>query len=314
MARAQSVSSFEDRARLFSCGLVNPATQTKTGAFPVGLRRGWGRWQRDLEGFLAWARSQRFAFVDLGNDADALLAAAAAAGVAVGSVDLPAWKELLSADAGRRGEAVARAAAYVRRCAAGGVRRFLVIMLPEDPTLPREENFDHLVESYGALVPVLEEVDAAVAIEGWPGPGALCCTPETLRALFLELPSPALGLNFDPSHLVRQGIDPLRFLGEFADRIRHAHAKDAALPPDDLYEFGLEQPATFAAPHRFGGYAWRYTLPGRGATPWREVFQRLERAGYAGGVSIELEDADYGGDDEREQQGLLLARDFLAGC
>lgn len=46
-----------------------------------------------------------------------------------------------------------------------------------------------MVESFGELVPVLEANDARLVIEGWPGPGALCCTPEGYRAAFKELPS-----------------------------------------------------------------------------------------------------------------------------
>ena len=64
--------------------------------------------------------------------------------------------------------------------------------------------------------------DVTIAIEGWPGPGpaypALGCTPEMWRAMFEACPSPGLGLNYDPSHLVRIGIDYLRALNEFAPR------------------------------------------------------------------------------------------------
>lgn len=290
---------------------MSELAHTRTGGFPIGVRRGWGGWQRELDAFLAWAKTNRFAFVDLGNDGDQLADAVTASGVAVGSVDLPGWKELLSPDEGKRRAAVARASEYVARGAAADVRRFLTIMLPEDPHRSREENFDHLIESYGALLPAVERAHAAIVIEGWPGPGALCCTPETLRALFAELPSPALAINYDPSHLVRMGVDPLRFLDEFVDRVRHVHAKDTELLPDACYEFGHEQPATFAAPHRFGGFTWRYTIPGRGGVRWPEVFVRLQAAGYDGRVSIELEDADYNGSEEGEQLGLLNARDFL---
>jgi len=110
------------------------------------------------------------------------------------------------------------------------------------------------------------------------------------------------------------GIDPLRFLDEFTLRILHTHAKDTELLPEALYEFGHEQPATFAAPRGFGGWAWRYTIPGRGAMRWAEAFARLAAAGYAGGVSVELEDEEFCGTDEGEQAGFRLARDFLARC
>lgn len=288
--------------------------RTRTGGFPIGVRRGWGAWQRDLPAYLEWVRRQRLSHVDLGNDAGTIIEKVGASGVEIGAVDLPRWKELLSGDPGLRRAAIDEAGACIEGCAAAGVKVFMTIMLPEDPTRPREENFDHMILSYSALVPVLEEAGAAIAIEGWPGPGALCCSPETLRALFLEIPSEAIGINFDPSHLLRLQIDPIRFLEEFANRVRHVHAKDTEWMPERAYEFGIDQPATFSAPHRFGGHSWRYTIPGHGHMRWTEALLRLHAAGYAGRLSIELEDEDFHGSESSEQRGIVLSRDFLLGC
>jgi len=70
-----------------------------------------------------------------------------------------------------------------------------------------------------------------------------------------------MGVNYDPSHLIRMGIDPLRFLKEFVGRVYHVHGKDAELFADNLYEYGHEQPPTFAKEMNFGSMAWRYTIP-----------------------------------------------------
>ena len=121
-------------------------------------------------------------------------------------------------------------------------------------------------------------------------------------------------MNYDPSHLVRMGVDPVRFLREFAGRVGHAHAKDTTFIEAERYEHGTLQQATFAGPHVYGGFGWRYALPGRGAVPWAEVFAALAEAGYAGGVSIELEDEEYLTDDAAERRGLVEAAAFLAGC
>ena len=43
---------------------------------------------------------------------------------------------------------------------------------------------------------------------------------------------PALGFNFDPSHLLWQGLEPHLFIREFPDRIYHVHMKDAAVTLD----------------------------------------------------------------------------------
>jgi sugar phosphate isomerase/epimerase len=171
-----------------------------------------------------------------------------------------------------------------------------------------------MVESFGELVPALEKADARLAVEGWPGPGALCCTPEAYRALFKELGSGAVAVNYDPSHLVRMGIDHLCFLREFAGRVRHVHGKDTEIREEDLYEYGNLQPPTFARPVAFGSMHWRYAIPGHGLVRWGEVFRILGEHGYPGCVSIELEDANFNGTEEGEKRGFLLGAQFLEGC
>ncbi len=293
---------------------------TRTGGFAVGFRRGRGEWQSDLPALLDWARENGFASLDLvgGPDVADEAARVVAAGLAVGSVDLcdgHGFGAMLSADADTRAGAVAAARRRVETCvAAAGVRNFFAVMVPENPALPRRENFAFMLESYAALVTTLENTGARVVVEGWPGPGCLCCTPETCRALLRELPGAAVGINYDPSHLVRMGIDALRFLREFADRVYHVHAKDTILADAAaLYEYGREQPATFADAPRWGAPSWRYALPGRGAVDWPETLRILAAAGYRGGISVELEDADFHGTEADEKRGLILAREFLEG-
>jgi sugar phosphate isomerase/epimerase len=288
-------------------------SHTRTGQFPIGFRRGWSDWQKDIAQLARWAKANDFASIDTRGTAEDL-AALAAAGLRPGSVDLIEWKNLLSPDAAKRAAAVAQNRAHIATCAAHGATAFFTVMLPEQPELPRSENFKYMVESYAALMPALEAANARIVIEGWPGPGALCCTPETVRAFFREVPSRGAGFNYDPSHLLRMGIDPLRFLREFADRVGHVHGKDTELLAERQYELGTEQPPTFAPGVRFGGTAWRYTIPGHGCMRWGEAFRILADAGYRGQVGIELEDANFNGTEAGEQLGLNLGRQFLAGC
>jgi sugar phosphate isomerase/epimerase len=288
--------------------------KTRTGGFPIGFRRGGSPWQKDLSGMIAWALQNAVEVVDLGPDAPVSAGPVTAAGLRIGSIDLPANKAMISPDKGKRAAAIAQNAENIRACAAYGQMKHFVVMLPERPDLPRRESFGYMVESFGELVPVLEANNARLVIEGWPGPGALCCTPEADRAFFRELPSRALGLNYDPSHLIRQNIDPLLFLREFGDRVYHIHGKDTTVLTENLYEFGSEQPPTFARPMPFAGMAWRYTIPGHGVTRWVEVMRILVSQGYAGCISIELEDANFNGTDEGEKLGILQGARFLQGC
>jgi sugar phosphate isomerase/epimerase len=288
--------------------------KTRTGSFPIGFRRSRAEWQSELTSLLAWAKDNDLDVIDLGADADKTAKIAVEAGMRIGSVDLLDWQNMISADKGVRAEAIAKNADYVRACAGAGPLNHFLVMLPKDPALPRAENFGYMVESFNELAPALEASQARLVIEGWPGPGALCCTPEGYRAFFKECPSAAMGINYDPSHLIRMGIDPLRFLREFVDRVYHVHGKDTEILTENLYEYGSEQPATFAERIPYGGFSWRYTIPGHGQMRWLEAFRILQAHGYAGCVSIELEDASFYREPEAEKLGILQGARFLAGC
>jgi len=287
---------------------------TRTGNFPLGFRRGWSAWQKDLDGLLAWAKANELGVVDIGGDGNTIGQQILDAGIKIGSVDLPSWGGLITADVAKREEAIAKQAAYVEACGKMGIRNYFLVMLPDDPTKKRSENFDLMVEGLNLLVPHLEANNGRLVIEGWPGNGALCCTPEGYRAVINQVASKSIGINYDPSHLIRMGIDPIRFVEEFADRVYHVHGKDTEIITEGLYEFGTEQPATFAKGHGFGAYHWRYTIPGHGQTRWVRAFEILKAANYEGAVCIELEDENFNTDEAGEKQGLLAGAHFLAGC
>ncbi len=291
---------------------MTPA-KTSTGGFGVGFRRGWSPWQRDLAGVAKWAGDNAFAALDLGNDADVTGPELISAGGRVGSVDLPEWKGMISSDPATRDAAVAKNSAYIEKCAGFGALIHFVVMLPEDPGKAPAENFRFMVDSFSRLAPVMERHHAKLVIEGWPGPGALCCNPEGYRAFFEQCPSPSMGVNYDPSHLLRMGIDSIRFLREFSSRIFHVHGKDTEIIPEAVYEFGWTLPPILAKAHGFGSTYWRYTIPGHGVTRWGEAFRILDAAGYTGMVCIELEDENFNGTEDGEKRGLILARDFLQG-
>ena len=287
--------------------------KTRTGNFPIGFRRGWTDWQKDIDSLITWTKQNGLEAIDLGKDANVVGQKVLDAGLRIGSVDLRDNKGMISPDRATREKAIEDNAEFIHECSALGPTNFFLVMLPEKPELPRAENFGYMVESFSQLAPVLEKYEARLVIEGWPGPGALCCTPESYRAFFAAVSSKAMGVNYDPSHLLRMGIDPLRFLREFGDRVYHAHGKDTEILTENVYEFGTEQPSTFTKPVAFGGAAWRYTIPGHGITRWVEVMKILQEKGYQGAVSIELEDANFNGKNDTEQQGILQGARFLAG-
>jgi sugar phosphate isomerase/epimerase len=289
--------------------------RTRTGGFPIGFRRGWSDWQHgSLPSLAKWAYSHGFGVLDLMNLKPADLNVLSEAGVELGSLDLLNFDKLMANDAGVRRECIRANVEYVKEMASAGVRVFFTCVIPGDPARARRENYKLAVESFAPVAEECARRGASLAIEGWPGMppyfANLCCNPETLRAFLKDIPS-GVGVNYDPSHLIRLGIDHLRFLREFAPHVRHVHAKDTALDPEAEYEFG-SQGAAFAAPHGFGEWKWRYTIPGHGAARWSEIFDLLADASYAGAVSIELEDENFNGTEEGEKKALKLSAEFLA--
>ena len=112
----------------------------------------------------------------------------------------------------------------------------------------------------------------------------------------------AVGMNFDPSHLVWQMIDQARFIREFGAHMLHVHAKDLMIDRDGLYERGIMS----------AGMGWQVPrMPGLGDVNWNTIFSGLYRAGYDGPVIIEHEDRRFEGSDEAVKRGFLLARDVL---
>lgn len=289
--------------------------RTQTGNFPIGFRRIAGSaWQKDLYSVAAWAAKQGFESIDFPQlISPGYVSLLNEHGLRLGSADLIECGEIATPDLARRRQLVATNQTYIGAASRLGARIFFTIVGGEGDR-SRAENYRAAVDAFGPLAEVAAAVGAHLAIEGYPGKAPLhpllCTTPETVRAFLKDLPR-GVGLNYDPSHLIRLGVDHIRFLREFVNHVVHVHAKDTELFPEAVYEFGLHQPAAFAEPHGWGGPTWRYTLPGKGAARWSEIFQILADAGYGGLVSVELEDERYNGDTEREKAGLLQSLEFL---
>ena len=135
----------------------------------------------------------------------------------------------------------------------------------------------------------------------WPGGHNIAYSPKIWRRIFEEW-GDAVGMNFDPSHLIWQFIDQTRFIKEFGPQIAHVHAKDLMIDRDGLYENGIMS----------AGMGWQVPrLCGLGDVNWSDFFSGLYRAGYDGPVIIEHEDRLFEGTDEKVKRGFLLARDVL---
>ncbi len=95
-----------------------------------------------------------------------------------------------------------------------------------------------------------------------------------------------LGFNFDPSHLLWQGVDPAVFARDFADRIYHVHIKDVKLNYDGRNGV-LGSHITFGNTRR----AWNFVSPGHGDVDFDAIIRELNQADYQGPLSVEWEDS-----------------------
>jgi len=289
---------------------------TRTGNFPIGFRRGWSDWQKkDLAALAKWAKSNGFDRIDLGKATKEDLKTLRDAGLDVGSADLLDFGKLMSNDAAQRKDLIAQNVAYIKEAAAAGAKIFFTCVIPGDPAKKRAENYALALESFAPIAEACDKAKACLAIEGWPGGGPhlanLCCNPETYRSIIKDLGCKSVGVNYDPSHLIRMGIDEVRFLHEFASRVWHVHGKDTEIIPEAVYEYGLYQGSAFAKGHGFGEHVWRYTIPGHGCARWCEILKLLKNAGFKGAIGVELEDGNFNGSEAGEKAGLLYSLAFL---
>ncbi|TWT48707.1 sugar phosphate isomerase/epimerase family protein [Botrimarina hoheduenensis] len=176
--------------------------------------------------------------------------------------------------------------------------------------LSLEENLQRYAEVWPPIVRHAEERGVRIGIENcpmlyantWPFGLNLARTPAIWRRMFEIIPSPALGLNYDPSHLRMQLIDPIAPIREFGSRIFHTHAKDMRIDPHCLNEVGsLALPMDRATAK----------LPGLGDINWGAWIGALGDAGYDGPVCIEVEDEAYTESLAARERSLRISRNVL---
>ena len=180
-----------------------------------------------------------------------------------------------------------------------------------DQTKSVEENLELVKEIWPPIIALAEEKGVKIAIENcpmlfgrdqWPGGQNLMTTPAIWRKVFEILPSPNLGINYDPSHFVWQMIDYIRPLYEFKDKIFHVHYKDIKLYPDKLREVGImAYPLDFMSPK----------LPGLGDVDWGKYVSALTDIGYDGYTCIEVEDRAFEGSREKVLDSLRLSKRYM---
>jgi sugar phosphate isomerase/epimerase len=183
-----------------------------------------------------------------------------------------------------------------------------------DPTKSVAENLREAERVFPRLVDHAGERGVKLVIEncvmeGWHPdgyPGNLAYSPELWEWMF-DL---GLYLNYDPSHLVWMGIDPVAAVRPYVDRVAHAQAKDIQIFEDKRNRYGWPGIAVDREDPWNVGW-WRYRVPGLGQVDWPGVVDALYEGGFDGVLSVEHEDPVWGGTEDRIESGLEVARRTL---
>jgi sugar phosphate isomerase/epimerase len=159
-----------------------------------------------------------------------------------------------------------------------------VAMFPPVPPSMIESGYKDFADRWNPIMDVFDEVGVKFGLEVHPSEIAYDFWT-TQRALEALNNRPAFGINFDPSHLYWQMVDPVAFLYEFRDRIYHMHVKESIRVLDGRN--GILSSHLYFGDHRRG---WDFVSPGRGGVPFERVFRALNDIGYDGPYSVEWED------------------------
>jgi sugar phosphate isomerase/epimerase len=173
-----------------------------------------------------------------------------------------------------------------------------------------DENFELFTQVFPAIVQHAEERGIFLGIENcpmlyaktWPTGLNIARSPAMWRRMFEAIPSKHFGLNYDPSHLRMQLMDPIAPIREFGSRILHTHAKDMRIDVERLNDVGSLVPPMDRATAK---------VPGLGDINWGKWIGALSDAGYQGPVCIEAEDEAFTETLELRKQSLRIARNTM---
>jgi sugar phosphate isomerase/epimerase len=139
-------------------------------------------------------------------------------------------------------------------------------------------------------------------------PGMLLYNVETLLRMRAAC-GPALGCNFDPSHLFWNGVDPVAAIRKLGDAIVHVHGKDCYVDPFNVTVNGCNDHKPYTdIPHR----SWTFRSIGYGhdVKVWKDIVSALRMVGYDHVISLEHEDGMMSF-DEGVRKGLAALREAV---
>ena len=173
---------------------------------------------------------------------------------------------------------------------------------PEDKTpnwvtCPWPDDFSRILEYQWdeVLIPYWKEKAAFAQAHGVSKialelhPGFCVYNTKTLLRLRREA-GPQIGANFDPSHLIWQGMDPVAVIKALGGAIFHFHAKDTKIDKYNTAVDGVLDTRHYSdEAHR--SWIFRSVGYGNSASYWKDIISALRIAGYDYAISIEHEDS-----------------------
>jgi sugar phosphate isomerase/epimerase len=181
------------------------------------------------------------------------------------------------------------------------------------PGRPLKEQVDEIVRVYTEkYFPVCQKYNVKILWEPWAGGPNIATGPVGYEALFKAFgDTPYIGLQYDPSHLEWQMMDPVQCARDYVGKIHDVHLKDTEIFWPVLRRVGI-QPLDNTK-------WWRFRLPGSGSIKWEQLFAVLKEAGFQGALNIEHEDDTYyplyqgksPDFTEKGKEGFRIAHRFL---
>lgn len=168
-----------------------------------------------------------------------------------------------------------------------GIRVVHILSGPLSPTVGKDEAWPWFATAVTTATGKAADLGLVLGIEAIAG--HMFNSVDDYHRLRRDLPGVPYRVNFDPSHLIVQGENPMRVVNELADEIAHVHLKDGA------------------------GRFPSFTFPplGKGEVDFPALTEGLRRSGYDGSMSVEFEAQVYGFALSNDKI-LRSGRDFLS--
>lgn len=148
-----------------------------------------------------------------------------------------------------------------------------------------DKGFADFGKRFGPILEAFDKVNVNFGLEVHPTEIAFDLATSK-RAIEAVKGHKRFGFNYDPSHLGYQGVDYVKFIRDFADRLYHVHMKDV------WWGHGDGSVGVFGGHTDFGDArrAWDFRSLGHGDINFEEIIVALNDVGYAGPLSVEWED------------------------